>query len=129
MEEKPEEPIEPVVLGDGLADPQPPRVVSSKIKGNLRALSILGMAMSLQNRNVHPQSVADISTLLNFDPYMDFKYEEMRPPKPCMICGQPSTDSKDFCSAKHATLYYQNQKASGTYKGDRKLPRSKRKKK
>ncbi len=62
-------------------------------------------------------------------PLFNFKEPKFPVILPCLVCGKPGPDGKNFCSAKHSTLYYQNKKASA-YKGDRKRqPRSKRKKK
>lgn len=95
----------------------------SGLRRSTDTLGLLSMALALSAPNTATRTVEDLLSFLpSYHPHVPLIL-------PCLICGQPSGDGKDFCSAKHATLYYQNQKAKGVYKGDRRLPRSKRKKK
>lgn len=113
------EEIKQMIMGPG---PDPLSRIG--LRTRMDSLAVLSMALSLSSLASDPRTSPDL--MLSMLP--SYKYKEPWV-KTCSVCGKSCPDGKEFCSAKHATLYYQNQKASGVYKGDRKLPRSKRKKK
>lgn len=119
-ESLPPKPPEVLIVGPGEVTVH--ESISSH-KARMDTCRLLGMAMAFSAPSTATRTVEDLLSFLpSYLPHVPLIL-------PCLICGQPSADGKDFCSAKHATLYYQNQKAKGVYKGDRRLPRSKRKKK
>ncbi len=82
-------------------------------RSQVDALKFIGLmgALALSGSNTATSPVNDF-------PLFNFKEPKTPVILPCLVCGKPGPDGTNFCSAKHSTLYYQNQ---GTVKGNREV--------